>query len=120
MSGTEPMTSDAPGRGPAFTGESAEPIDSYGLTVGGPTVGQAAALVGVSVKTLHHWDAIGLVCPSERTWAGYRVYSGDDVARIHQVRVYRGPGSRSPGSAGSSTTRLSTPATICVGSERGS
>ncbi|TQS22238.1 MerR family transcriptional regulator [Microbispora hainanensis] len=55
----------------------------------GLTVGRAAALVGVSVKTLHHWDAIGLVCPSERTWAGYRVYSSDDVARIHRVLVYR-------------------------------
>ncbi|MFI5615296.1 MerR family transcriptional regulator [Amycolatopsis sp. NPDC051903] len=55
----------------------------------GLTVGRAAALVGVSVKTLHHWDAIGLVRPSERTYAGYRVYSGDDVARVHRVLVYR-------------------------------
>ncbi|QRP44788.1 MerR family transcriptional regulator [Amycolatopsis sp. FDAARGOS 1241] len=55
----------------------------------GLTVGRAAALVGVSVKTLHHWDAIGLVRPSERTCAGYRVYSGDDVARVHRVLVYR-------------------------------
>lgn len=53
------------------------------------TVGRAAALVGVSVKTLHHWDAIGLVRPSGRTRAGYRVYSEDDIARIHQVLVYR-------------------------------
>lgn len=53
------------------------------------TVGRAAALVGVSVKTLHHWDAIGLVRPGGRTWVGYRVYSADDVARIHRVLVYR-------------------------------
>ncbi|MFI6681731.1 MerR family transcriptional regulator [Kribbella sp. NPDC050470] len=53
------------------------------------TVGQAAALVGVSVRTLHHWDAVGLVRPSGRTPADYRVYSGDDIARIHQVLVYR-------------------------------
>ncbi|WP_433159561.1 MerR family transcriptional regulator [Kribbella sp. CA-247076] len=53
------------------------------------TVGQAAALVGLSVRTLHHWDAVGLVRPSERTPAGYRVYSADDVARIHRVLVYR-------------------------------
>lgn len=53
------------------------------------TVGRAAALVGVSVRTLHHWDAVGLVRPSERTRAGYRVYSGDDIARIHRVLVYR-------------------------------
>lgn len=55
----------------------------------GLTVGRAAALVGVSVKTLHHWDDIGLVRPSDRTPAGYRVYSADDVARIHRVLVYR-------------------------------
>lgn len=56
---------------------------------GGLTVGRAATLVGVSVKTLHHWDAIDLVRPSGRTWAGYRVYSGEDIARIHRVLVYR-------------------------------
>ncbi|MGW4487610.1 MerR family transcriptional regulator [Amycolatopsis sp. NPDC004368] len=55
----------------------------------GLTVGRAAALVGVSVKTLHHWDAIGLVRPSDRTYAGYRVYSGEDIARVHRVLVYR-------------------------------
>lgn len=53
------------------------------------TVGAAAALVGVSVRTLHHWDEIGLVRPSGRTWADYRVYSRDDVARLHRVLVYR-------------------------------
>ncbi|MEU6413794.1 MerR family transcriptional regulator [Microbispora sp. NPDC046933] len=74
------MTSDAREREPAPAG----PAGSDGLTVG-----RAAALVGVSVKTLHHWDAIGLVRPSGRTLAGYRVYSGDDVARIHRVLVYR-------------------------------
>lgn len=55
----------------------------------GLTVGRAAGLVGVSVRTLHHWDAIGLVRPSGRTRAGYRVYSDEDVARIHRVLVYR-------------------------------
>jgi DNA-binding transcriptional MerR regulator len=61
-----------------------EPPRSDGLTVG-----RTAALVGVSVKTLHHWDAVGLVRPSGRSWAGYRLYSGEDVARIHRVLVYR-------------------------------
>nr|WP_234430647.1 MerR family transcriptional regulator [Streptomyces sp. NRRL F-4489] len=55
----------------------------------GLTVGRAAALVGVSVKTLHHWDAIGLVRPGGRTRSGYRVYSGEDIGRIHRVLVYR-------------------------------
>lgn len=56
------------------------------------TVGQAARLVGVSVRTLHHWDEIGLVSPSTRSHAGYRLYGSDDVARIHQVLVYRETG----------------------------
>ncbi|QKG23963.1 MerR family transcriptional regulator [Actinomadura verrucosospora] len=55
----------------------------------GLTVGRAAALVGVSVKTLHHWDAVGLVRPGGHTAAGYRVYAADDIARIHRVLVYR-------------------------------
>ncbi|MEU9118333.1 MerR family transcriptional regulator [Streptomyces sp. NPDC048506] len=67
-----------------FPGEGAEPIGPDGLTVG-----RTGALVGVSVKTLHHWDTIGLVRPGGRTWAGYRVYSGEDIARIHRVLVYR-------------------------------
>lgn len=53
------------------------------------TVGVVASMVGVSVRTLHHWDEIGLVRPSARTWSDYRVYSRDDVARIHRVLVYR-------------------------------
>ena len=56
------------------------------------TVGQVAGLVGVSVRTLHHWDEIGLVVPSARSWAGYRLYEPDDVARIHRVLVYRETG----------------------------
>ena len=63
--------------------------DEHEVSADGLTVGRAAALVGVSVKTLHHWDAIGLVRPSSRTWSGYRVYSGEDIARVHRVLVYR-------------------------------
>lgn len=55
----------------------------------GLTVGRTAELVGVSVKTLHHWDTIGLVRPGGRTRAGYRVYGDGDVARLHRVLVYR-------------------------------
>ncbi|QWW20761.1 MerR family transcriptional regulator [Schaalia sp. 19OD2882] len=58
----------------------------------GLTVGQVAALVGVSVRTLHHWDQIGLASPSSRTWSGYRVYEDADVARVQQVLVYRETG----------------------------
>ncbi|QNE18020.1 MerR family transcriptional regulator [Kribbella qitaiheensis] len=55
----------------------------------GLTVGAAASLVGVTVRTLHHWDSTGLVCPSERTAGGYRLYSASDIARIHRVLIYR-------------------------------
>lgn len=55
----------------------------------GRTVGEVADLVGVTVRTLHHWDRIGLVSASGRTWSDYRMYSDDDVARIHRVLVYR-------------------------------
>lgn len=56
------------------------------------TVGETARLVGVSVRTLHHWDEIGLVTPSGRSWSGYRLYDAADVARIHRVLVYRETG----------------------------
>jgi DNA-binding transcriptional MerR regulator len=55
----------------------------------GLTVGAAASGVGVTVRTLHHWDAIGLVRPSERTTSGYRLYAAADIARIHRVIIYR-------------------------------
>ncbi|MCP9622048.1 MerR family transcriptional regulator [Nocardia otitidiscaviarum] len=53
------------------------------------TVGAVAALVGVTVRTLHHWDSIGLVSPSERSGSGYRLYTSADLARLHRVLVYR-------------------------------
>lgn len=59
------------------------------LTSDGLTVGATATLVGVTVRALHHWDALGLVRPSERSLAGYRLYSASDVARIHRVLIYR-------------------------------
>ncbi|MBV6757805.1 MULTISPECIES: MerR family transcriptional regulator [Rhodococcus] len=53
------------------------------------TVGVVARLVGVSVRTLHHYDEIGLVTPSDRTPGGYRSYSDADVERLHRVLTYR-------------------------------
>ncbi|HJG79631.1 MAG TPA: MerR family transcriptional regulator [Brevibacterium senegalense] len=55
----------------------------------GLTIGRVAELVGVSVRTLHHWDEIGLVSPATRTWADYRVYRAADIERIQQVLLYR-------------------------------
>jgi MerR family transcriptional regulator, thiopeptide resistance regulator len=56
------------------------------------TVGAVAALTGVSVRTLHHYDHIGLVVPSVRTPAGYRGYTDADIERLHLVLVYRSIG----------------------------
>ena len=53
------------------------------------TVGRVAELAGVTVRTLHHYDEIGLVQPSARTAAGYRAYSAGDVERLREVLAYR-------------------------------
>jgi len=52
-------------------------------------VGEVAALAGVTVRALHHYDRIGLLSPSGRTAAGYRSYSPTDLDRLHQVLLYR-------------------------------
>lgn len=52
-------------------------------------MGEVARLVGISVRTLHHYDEISLVVPSGRTPKGYRSYSAADVERLHQVLTYR-------------------------------
>ncbi|MFI6597379.1 MerR family transcriptional regulator [Nonomuraea sp. NPDC050536] len=52
-------------------------------------VGQVTRLAGVTVRTLHHYDEIGLLCPSERTRAGYRRYTDADLLRLQQVLLYR-------------------------------
>ena len=52
-------------------------------------VGEVAALAGVTVRTLHHYDRIGLLSPSGRTATGYRQYSPADLDRLHQALLYR-------------------------------
>ena len=58
----------------------------------GVTVGQAAELVGVTVRTLHHWDEIGLASPSERSSSGYRQYVDKDLERLERIVAYREAG----------------------------
>jgi MerR family transcriptional regulator, thiopeptide resistance regulator len=53
------------------------------------TVGEAAALSHVSVRTLHHYDELGLLRPSGRNPAGYRLYSAADLRRLRQILFYR-------------------------------
>lgn len=52
-------------------------------------MGRVAELAGVTVRTLHHYDEIGLVQPSARTAAGYRAYAAGDVERLREVLTYR-------------------------------
>jgi DNA-binding transcriptional MerR regulator len=52
-------------------------------------VGELAALAKLTVRTLHHYDSIGLLQPSARSDAGYRLYDRDDVARLHQIQALR-------------------------------
>ncbi|MFI5689427.1 MerR family transcriptional regulator [Streptomyces sp. NPDC051636] len=53
------------------------------------SVGQVAGFAGVTVRTLHHYDDIGLLTPSERSHAGHRRYSDDDLDRLQQILFYR-------------------------------
>jgi MerR family transcriptional regulator, thiopeptide resistance regulator len=48
-------------------------------------VGDLAKQTGVSVRTLHYYDEIGLLSPSDRTALGYRLYSKDDIVRLQQI-----------------------------------
>jgi DNA-binding transcriptional MerR regulator len=52
-------------------------------------VKEVAELSGVSIRALHHYDAIGLLTPSGRTAAGYRLYDEDDLLRLQQILIGR-------------------------------
>ena len=55
-------------------------------------IGQLAAATGVSVRSLRHYDRIGLLVPSGRTAAGHRRYTDVEVRRLHHLVVLRGFG----------------------------
>jgi MerR family transcriptional regulator, thiopeptide resistance regulator len=52
-------------------------------------IGELARATGLTVRTLHHYDEIGLLIPSERTQAGYRLYGEHDVRRLYEIRALR-------------------------------
>ena len=52
-------------------------------------MGRLARRLGLTVRTLHHYDEIGLLVPSRRSGAGYRLYTEDDITRLQHVVVYR-------------------------------
>ena len=53
------------------------------------TVHEVSELAGISVRALQHYDNIGLLRPAQRTDAGYRLYSDDDLARLQQILLFR-------------------------------
>ncbi|MBU8809560.1 MerR family transcriptional regulator [Mycolicibacterium goodii] len=55
----------------------------------GLIVGEVAKRFRITVRTLHHYDEIGLLTPSRRAASGYRVYTTSDLTRLSQIIVYR-------------------------------
>ena len=53
------------------------------------TVQQVSKLTGVSVRTLHHYDQIGLLKPTQVTEAGYRLYDEEALQRLHTILFFR-------------------------------
>ncbi|HEY2723625.1 MAG TPA: MerR family transcriptional regulator [Pseudonocardiaceae bacterium] len=56
------------------------------------TIGELAQACGLTVRTLHHYDEIGLLSASERTRSGHRRYTEADLRRLYRVRALRGLG----------------------------
>ncbi|HMK91639.1 MAG TPA: MerR family transcriptional regulator, partial [Thermoleophilia bacterium] len=52
-------------------------------------IGEVARIAGVSVRTLHHYDAVGLLSPTGRSAAGYRLYTQADLERLQQILFFR-------------------------------
>jgi DNA-binding transcriptional MerR regulator len=55
-------------------------------------VGELARVAGVTVRTLHHYDELGLLTPSERTSGGHRLYTARDVERLYRLLALRSLG----------------------------
>lgn len=53
------------------------------------TVKEVSRLTGVSIRTLHYYDAIGLLTPTVVTEAGYRLYDENALARLHSILLFR-------------------------------
>lgn len=56
------------------------------------TVGDVARRFAVTVRTLRHWEALGLLSPAQRSWSNYRLYSAEDCARVQRIVIYRATG----------------------------
>ena len=52
-------------------------------------ISEIAKLTGVSVRTLHYYDQIGLLRPVETSEAGYRYYNEENLETLHQILFFR-------------------------------
>ncbi|OLT16130.1 MerR family transcriptional regulator [Pseudonocardia sp. CNS-139] len=52
-------------------------------------IGEAASRVGLSLRTIRHWDEVGLVVPSERSAGGFRLYTEADIERLALVKTLK-------------------------------
>ena len=52
-------------------------------------IGEVAEVSGLSLRTLRHWDEMGVVIPSSRSPGGFRLYTDDDIERIHYIMRLR-------------------------------
>ena len=59
------------------------------LETTGYTVGRVADLSGVTIRTLHHYDEIGLLSPGGRSASGYRLYEDSDLERLRRILFYK-------------------------------
>jgi len=55
-------------------------------------VGEMARRTGLTVRTLHHWDHVGLLSPSQRTAAGHRLYGLSEIGRLQTILSLRALG----------------------------
>jgi MerR family transcriptional regulator, thiopeptide resistance regulator len=61
----------------------------YGGSPQGRKIGELAAATGLTVRTLHHYDDIGLLVASARSGGGHRLYSAEDVERLYRICLLR-------------------------------
>ena len=92
------------------------------------TIAEVSRLTGLSVRTLHYYDSIGLLSPTAVTEAGYRLYGDEAFGRLRDILFFRelgfplkeigrildSPGLRSGGRAG----KADSPAGAGAGSHR--
>ena len=64
-------------------------VSARGIFMSDYSVSELARLVGVSVRTLHYYDEIGLLRPSARSASGYRLYNHDDLLHLQQILFYK-------------------------------